>query len=176
MAKAWNSTLSAARRPMKRTGFKAKPRQKKYSKFPFEGKPSSLKKTQLRKVAKTPVSKLKKKLWQLCREIAFNLYGSDCYTCSAVSLVGSNRHLGHFIASSVCSAELRYSLDNLRPQCYRCNIHLSGNWLAYESHLKADGYDVEALKQRNRDTTGRQYDRLWYESKIAEYETQVAAF
>jgi hypothetical protein len=84
-------------------------------------------------------------------------------------LFGSNLHLGHYISSSVCSAELRYSLDNLRPQCYRCNIHLSGNWIAYEAHLKADGIDPEQLKQRNRDTVGMKADVLWYQAKIEEY-------
>lgn len=137
---------------MKRSGFKIKQR-----------KP-------LRKVRKDSITKLKTKLWQLCREITFKKHGSDCYTCSSVALVGSNRHLGHFISSSICSAELRYSLDNLRPQCYRCNIHLSGNWIAYESHLKTDGIDVEALKQRNYDTKGAKYDSLWYIARIAEYE------
>jgi hypothetical protein len=119
------------------------------------------------------VGKLKKQLWQLCRAIIIQRYGDTCYTCGALFLVGSNLHLGHFIPSSVCSAELRYSLDNLRPCCYRCNIHLSGNWPAYERHLKRDGIDVEELKRRNEQTKGRQYDRLWYMAKIAEYEQTV---
>lgn len=110
-----------------------------------------------------------KKLWQLCRELAFKQYGSDCYCCGALNLSGANRHLGHFIPSSVCSADLRYSLDNLRPSCYRCNIHLSGNWPAYEAHLKRDGVDVEELKCRNERTKGLKYDELFYKEKIAEY-------
>jgi hypothetical protein len=65
---------------------------------------------------------------------------------------------------------MRYSLSNLRPQCYACNIHRSGNWPAYEAHLRADGVDVEALKQRNRDTQGMKADSLWYLRKIADYE------
>lgn len=130
-----------------------------------------MKRTALRKVSKTPITKLKKKLWQLCREIAFIQYGSDCYTCSTTNLSGSNRHLGHFISSSVCSARLRYDLGNLRPQCYACNIFRSGNWIAFEDHLKRDGIDVEALKQRNRDTVGLKADNLFYEAYIAKYET-----
>lgn len=129
-----------------------------------------MKRTPLRKVSVTPVAKLKKKLWQLCREIIFIQHGSDCYTCTTINLSGSNRHLGHFISSSVCSAELRYSLDNLRPQCYACNIFRSGNWLAFEDHLRRDGIDPEALKQRNRDTTGLKADSRFYEAYIAKYE------
>lgn len=70
---------------------------------------------------------------------------------------------------------MRYCLDNLRVQCYRCNIHLSGNWPAYEQHLTADAIDPNELKRRNRETTGRKYDVLFYLSKIKEYEEILAA-
>ena len=65
---------------------------------------------------------------------------------------------------------MRYHLDNLRPQCYNCNINKSGNWVAFEEHLIKDGIDPEALKQINRDTTGEQYDITWYEEKLKEYQ------
>lgn len=142
---------------MKRTALKRKTALKRGTK-------------RLAKSRQDSVGKLKKELWLLCRAIIIGKYGSDCYTCPALNLTGSNRHVGHFISSSVCSAELRYDLDNLRPQCYACNIHRSGNWPSYEAHLRADGIDVEALKQRNRDTIGRKYDILFYRAKIGEYE------
>lgn len=126
--------------------------------------------SRLNKKSKSPISKLKEKLWKLCREIVILRHGSTCYTCGAAGLSGSNRQVGHFIPSSVCSVEMRYSLDNLRIQCFRCNMHLSGNWIAYEEHLKKDGYNVAALKKKNETTKGRQYDNLWYQNKIKEYE------
>lgn len=143
--------------PLKRkTGFKAKHATKR------------LKLPQKRR--KVPsVRLLKKKLWNECKRIIRAKYGNTCYTCGAQPLEKSNFQTGHFIPSSVCSVEMRYSLDNLRPQCFRCNINLSGNWLAYEEHLIKDGINPEILKQRNRNTTGKQYDFLWYENKIAEY-------
>lgn len=64
---------------------------------------------------------------------------------------------------------MRYSLDNLRPQCMQCNIHKSGNWLEFEKNLRFDGYDPDELKQRNHDTKGLKYDAEWYEKKLAEY-------
>lgn len=127
-----------------------------------------MRKTPLRRKSKTSVAKLKAKLWELCKILTRQKYGYSCYTCGQKT---EAPHTGHFISSSVCSAELRYSLDNLRPQCYRCNIHLSGNWLSFEQKLVSENGKewVEALKRRNQETKGRQYDSLWYEAKIKEY-------
>jgi hypothetical protein len=148
---------------VKRGGFLARKTPLKRRKG-FKQKRTKLKRTRL-----DNVGKLKKELWALCRQLTFKKYGNDCYTCGARELSGSNLHCGHFITKSTCSAELAYGLSNLRPQCYRCNIHLSGNWVAYELHLVEDGVDVEELKRLNRETKGLQYDRLWYQSKIQEY-------
>lgn len=125
--------------------------------------------------AKTPLAKAKIKLWALCREIQIKKYGSVCYTCGKVGLEGSNRHLGHFIPSSVCSTEVRYSLDNLRPCCYHCNMNLSGNWIEYEKHLKREKGDdfPDKLKQLNEETKGRMYRIEWYEAEIEKYEKKL---
>ena len=121
-----------------------------------------------KKAKKPTITKLKKQLWDECKRIVRARHGYTCYTCGTRT---DAPHTGHFIPSSVCSAEMRYSLDNLRPQCFACNIHKSGNWPAYEAHLIVDhGRDYpEQHKQKNRDTIGRQYDSLWYLSKIDEY-------
>jgi hypothetical protein len=66
---------------------------------------------------------------------------------------------------------MRYDLRNLRPQCYSCNINKSGNWLAYENHLKQDGIDTDELKRINQETKGESYRLDWYEEKIKEYDT-----
>ena len=123
----------------------------------------------MRRTAKTPLSKLKKRLWAITREIIILLHGTTCYTCGKTNLEKQNLQIGHYIPSSVCSVEMRYDVQNLRPQCYRCNIHLSGNWLAYEIHLQDDGIDPAELKRRNEVTKGFQYDTLYYNAKIQEY-------
>lgn len=127
--------------------------------------------TPLKKKASDNVSKLKQELWQLCRQIIFKRHGNNCYTCPAKNLTGSNRQCGHFISSSICSAAMRYDLDNLRPQCAACNIWKSGNWISFEEHLRRDGIDTEELKRRNRQTTGRKYDVLYYKAQIAAYQS-----
>lgn len=128
---------------------------------------SLMKKTQLRK--------LKDQLWELCKELTRKVYGLNCYTCGHYS---EHPHTGHFITDSICSTELSYDLKNLRPQCYRCNMHLSGNWISFEKRLiEEEGTEyINELKERNqktknsgRDSNGLQYDELWYENKINDY-------
>lgn len=130
---------------------------------------NTMKRTPLRRKSKTDLAKKKDKLWELCKQLTRKLHGHHCYTCGQYS---EAPHTGHFITDSTCSTELSYSLDNLRPQCYRCNIHLSGNWTAFEERLIRDhGPDfVENLKKRNRDTKGLKYDVLWYDKKINDYQ------
>ena len=130
-----------------------------------------MRRTRLRKQGKSKISKLQRELWEHCKRVTRKKYGNVCYTCGATGLESSNWHTGHFLTKSTCSALMKYDLDNLRPQCYRCNIHLSGNWVAFEEHLKRDkGEDFPAeLKRRNQETSGAKYDELFYQSKIDEY-------
>ena len=150
---------------IKRAKKLAQPKPRKVAKKRLEGQIAPKK----RKV-KSKLSKLKAQLWKLCREIQIKRYGSDCYTCSSKNLEGSSRHLGHFIPSSVCSTVMRYDLDNLRVQCYSCNIHKSGNWLEYEKHLIRDGINVQELKDRNEKTKGGMFREDWYEMQIEKYQ------
>lgn len=131
-----------------------------------------MKRTALKRRSTTSLARLKRKLWELCREITRESYGNTCFTCERTGLYGGNYQTGHFITSSTCSTEIRYSLDNLRVQCYHCNINLSGNWTAFERNLVRDhGREwVDDLKRRNEETKGLKYDSLWYEAKIKEYE------
>lgn len=132
-----------------------------------------MKRTPLKRKSKSPLAKLKDRLWELCKQITRKRHGYNCYTCGSYSPAP---HTGHFITDSTCSTELSYSLDNLRPQCFSCNIHKSGNWVVYEENLKRDmGADFpDKLKKRNQETKGLMYRDDWYEQKIAEYEKILA--
>lgn len=70
--------------------------------------------------------------------------------------------------------ELRYDLDNLRPQCFACNIHRSGNWPAFRAHLLRDGIDVDALTKRNEETKGLKYSTVWLQNKVDSYDVIAA--
>lgn len=126
---------------------------------------------------KGEITKAKDKLWELCKQIIRKKYGNTCYTCGTTGLAGSNWQTGHFITSSTCSTELRYDLKNLRPQCYRCNISLSGNWQRFEERLIWDeGQEyVDELKRRNRETQGQKYGLVWIKAKTEEYKEILKA-
>lgn len=121
--------------------------------------------------SKSELAKLKDKLWELCKNITRARYGGTCYTCDKQGLEGSNQQTGHYLTDSTCSTELRYDLNNLRIQCYRCNINLSGNWIEYERRLIRDHGEeyVAELKRRNYATKGLMYREDWYKRKIEEY-------
>lgn len=132
------------------------------------------------KPKKTTVTQLKKKLWELCKQITRkNCVQPDgtwiCYTSKKVLVFPKDAHTGHFIPSSLCSVELRYDLKNLRVQSYDQNINKNGNPLQFERNLIVDygqAY-VDELWDRNERTKGIVYPLSWFEDKIREYESLI---
>ena len=120
---------------------------------------------------KGELTKIKEALWLLCRQITKARYGNSCYTCGRVVPDGKGMHTGHFITSSLCSTEMRFDVSNLRPQCYHCNINLSGNWPSYLSKMKQEigGDEIDAMLARNLGTKGRTYPIQWFLDKQKEY-------
>lgn len=156
---------------MKRTPLKRK--------TPLRAKKRPVVKRKPKKRTKS-LSLLKKRLWAECKRIIRLRYQKhngtwDCFTCGANLDEPKKAQTGHFIPSSVCSTEMRYDLDNLRIQDYRCNINFSGNWPEYEKRLNqemGEGF-TDRLKKRNEETKGKQYDSIWYQNKIEEYKKIV---
>lgn len=122
----------------------------------------------------TPEALLKKKLWELCKNIIREAYGNECYTCDATGLRGSNWHTGHFIPSSICGAYLRYDLRNLRPQCYHCNINLGGNGGMFYRNLVEDIGQAEVDQLFEDKKIVVKADRFFYEDLIAKYTPLLA--
>lgn len=90
----------------------------------------AMKKSPLKRKSKSEIRKIQDKLWQECRRIVKARYIRNakyyCFTCSK-EIEGAGCQLGHFIPNASGGALLRYNLDNLRLQCYYCNINLGGN-------------------------------------------------
>lgn len=128
-----------------------------------------MKRTPLKRKSKTPEAKLKEELWELCKQIIRKKYGNVCYACGATGLSAGNWHTGHFIASSVCGANLRYDLRNLRPECYRCNISLSGNGaFFYKNMVAREGQEYVDQLFRDKHKVIKA-DSVWLQEKIDEY-------
>ena len=113
---------------------------------------------------------LKKQLWEYCKVITRQRHGSTCFTCGKTNLEGSSRQTGHFIPNSVGGALLRYNLNNLRIQCYYCNINLGGNGSSfYRRLLETEGQEhVDNLFTLKSQTI--KADEMWYMEKIQEYD------
>lgn len=97
-----------------------------------------MKRSSLKKKSKSETRVIQDLLWNECRRIQLEKYARNginyCFTCDK-PIDKQNRQLGHFIPNSVGGCLLRYNLDNLRPQCYYCNINLGGNGAVFYKKL-----------------------------------------
>lgn len=122
----------------------------------------------------TVIKSLRNKTWELCKAIIRAKYGNVCFTCGKTPLAGSGWQTGHFIPRSICGLTLRYELRNLRPQCYRCNIDLSGNGAVfYRKLVEIEGQEyVDRLFAEKTLILKETPD--FYFALIAEYKTILA--
>ncbi len=124
-----------------------------------------MKRTVIKKVSKSSISKLKAKLWKL-----FSLYIRQrdnyvCFTCGRKG-EGSGMHAGHFVPKSIGGIALYFHEDNVHAQCYNCNINLSGNQYEYAKRLGIEKAE-ELLSLKNHITKWTESDYL---EKISYYE------
>ncbi len=99
------------------------------------------KKTKSNKTKKEPTAaQLKKKLWKLFTYYIKLKYSSenkfvDCYTCGKPLEIGtSNCQGGHYYNKKKYTG-LYFDENNVRPQCYYCNINLGGNIQIFREKL-----------------------------------------
>ena len=87
------------------------------------------------------LSTLEKKAWTACSKYVRTLYclkttktpdTGRCFTCGAFLPI-QDLDCGHFIKST--NKDIKFHLDNLRPQCTRCNRFLGGNEGEYAIRL-----------------------------------------
>lgn len=90
----------------------------------------------IRKRAKTPLAKAKEKLWKTLKQVIDIRDGDVCISCGSAGLVGANKHGGHFVSSASCGGFLRYDLRNVHNQCAYCNLYSSGAGPEYTLSLQ----------------------------------------
>lgn len=111
-----------------------------------------MKRSPLKKQSKMPISRLQRKIWELCKQLTRKRYGNVCYTCGLTGLSGSNWHTGHMWAKASLGAYLKYDLRVLRPQCMTCNVWQGGRGADfYKKMLEEIGqqrmFDLEMDRQ-----------------------------
>lgn len=125
----------------------------------------------LKKPKKRSVKLLKLELWKYLSLYVKQRDNWTCYTCKKY-VHGSNAHCGHFVPSSICGLGLRYDPDNLRTQCFACNVFKSGNYVTFRENLVKDYGEeyVKRLEARRHEIT-KDFD---YEAAIEKYKRLVS--
>jgi hypothetical protein len=107
-----------------------------------------MKRSPLKKVSKQSHAKLKRKLWKVFSEYVRKRDKGICFTCGRQAH-GSGYHAGHFIAKAVGGITLYFHEENVRGQCYNCNINLGGNSYVFGTKLGNDiVQELYTLKQQ----------------------------
>jgi len=130
----------------------------------------------MRRFGKSEISKIQKRLWELCRQVAFKRFNKDgkidCYTCPAKDIQGSNRQLGHMWSKASLGANLKYDMRVLRFQCYRCNINCGGQGADFRRNMEKEiGRRGMAELEKLRPQTVKAKDHYLY--LIGEYEKEL---
>ena len=129
-------------------------------------------------MAKKTLSNLKKDLWKVFALYIKMKYSTDykqtrCFTCDMPLTIGtSNCQAGHYYTKKGYPA-LYFNENNVRPQCYHCNINLSGNTVIFGERLEAEigKQQMEHLKIIRHNSI--KLMRSDYEDKIQEYKMKI---
>jgi len=117
------------------------------------------------------ISQLKKELWK-----HFSLYvklkhsengWASCFTCGG-SIQGSDCHAGHYLSKGSFPVHY-FNEDNVRPQCWDCNINLQGNVEVFRERLieEVGKEKVDDLYDKRHFNSKR--NKGWYQKRIEYY-------
>ncbi len=139
------------------------------------------KRSKLKKVTKTKIGTLKRKLWKI-----FGLYirTRDKFACFTCNTSYPNREslpypsaiqAGHYIPKSICGNELYFHEKNVHAQCYHCNINLGGYGVMYHQKMlsKYGQHEVDEL-WRIKNQVISKWDENKYLEKIIEYRKKIS--
>ncbi len=126
-----------------------------------------------KKAKKAPtLSKLKKELEALQKQIVIKLYGRDCFTCPAKDLEGMSCQLGHVPwPRSDLGPKAKFDPRFTRVQCFRCNINLGGNGAKALQRMIDEGIDTKAMRKESDAEKGKLVPLQWYKDEILRYKS-----
>ena len=137
------------------------------------------------------VAKLKKQAWKLLSEVirreAAEQFGAGdmllCYTCGIAGRV-NGMQAGHAIGGRTGSVLLDEEI--IRPQCYRCNVALRGNYPVFVTRLIREKASNSRSAEPEREALDwweaklsassqvREWNRSELEAKIEEYKARLS--
>lgn len=132
----------------------------------------------MKKKSPPKLNKLKAKLWEvftLFIKLKYSIDGINvnCYTCDHPTQIGDkNCQGGHYYSQGGFKA-LQFNEDNVRVQCYRCNISLNGNTQIFRERLIAEIGEsrVKELDHHRHDEA--RWTRSELLEKIEDYKTKI---
>lgn len=128
-----------------------------------------MKKTPLKKKSTLSIRKIQDLIWIEARRIVAEQFGTDCFTCGAKNLQGSNKQLGHMWAKASLGAFLKYDIRLLRFQCATCNLFRGGMGADfYKRMLKEQGKEYMERLERDRQRIVKTSD--YYPALLKEYQ------
>lgn len=121
--------------------------------FKLKKKINKLEKKITKNNEKRDTKAIKKELWKVTSAIV-RAASSNCYTCDKYIPDISKRHAGHFWTKGG-HPRTYYDMDNIRVQCYSCNVCKSGNLAEYGSRLRREigsgSFDALELRAHSKD-------------------------
>ena len=123
------------------------------------------------------LAKLKKIAWKLLsecirREAADGSGYVQCYTCTWVGHWSASQ-AGHAIGGR--TGAVLFEEDIIRPQCYRCNVPLHGNYGVFAARLIAENGENWYSKKLFDSRQIKKWSRVELLSLIEEYKARLAA-
>lgn len=128
---------------------------------------------------KSKKQKLKEKAWKLC-SIYVRLKNANesgfcrCFTCEKWSH-WRNFHAGHFVDGRGNS--ILFDTRGIRPQCYLCNIHKSGNPIEFMIALEQEMGKRKAMKIRDELVIAKRQPKSMsefdYEELITDFDSKI---
>lgn len=179
---------------MRRSGFKT-PAKEKLAELNEKKRQKNLEKLKEKKTRKSPNlaregkprrkktdrKKAEEALWQECRRITLERWGTTCYTCGAQNLEGRNWQCGHGKPKGAIPLRFKYDLRNLRPQCFHDNMQLGGLSDIYIAKLAKEEEGLQFLQEscyldennawrvKGGDTMGGKDATIFIQNLLAEY-------
>jgi hypothetical protein len=126
-----------------------------------------------KKKKKESISTLKSKLWDIFTLYIKRKYADgdycECFTCKTTVKIGtSNCQGGHWLPKKGYSYHY-FNENNVRVQCFHCNINLSGNSAVFERELIKEISKEKVEQIYNTRHLSEKRDAFWYKEKIEYY-------